>query len=94
MAEYLPTGMLSWLLREEQLADKVWLCCFKRPPGFEHVTPAQWLYVFDAPYSTGEPHTQIEFLCLPTPDPIVAECWAHEMRKKYSTPVAQVPAPV
>lgn len=75
----------TWLQRQEQLAPNRWLVCFTRPEGISNHTPAHWIYVFKERFNAGGVSgTNVFFHCIEQPDPLMMECIAHEMRKKYS----------
>jgi hypothetical protein len=77
---------LTWEIRQEQLAPNRWLSCFRRPQSHTGIRPNHWIYVFDKKFEgIGEMRKQIDFVCIEELDPILAECAAHEMRKKYGT---------
>jgi hypothetical protein len=87
MAEW-EYSSLTWEIRQEQIAPERWLCCFRRPEERIGNTPHHWIYVFDRKFddvgAALSKRTQIDFVVLEEHDPLMMECIAIEMRKKYS----------
>jgi hypothetical protein len=75
----------SWEIRQEQLAPNKWLSCFRRPKSHMGQKPNHWIYVFNVKfeYPPTVHRTQVDFIVIEEFDPILAECAAHEMRKKH-----------
>lgn len=75
----------TWEARKELLTNKICMTCYRRPETAKHIKPAMWVYVHK-PREDGTSLSDsdiLERIRFMDDDPLMMECVAHEMRKKY-----------
>ena len=72
----------GWMIRQEKIRDGAWLCCFKRPDGYNG-GPYGWVHVFSEMWKPNHtPHLECVEIFSPM-GLLELECIAENFREKY-----------